>query len=152
MSLASLSAFLQQQGLPPGSQAAILSESGEVIASQPSHEHDVRGVIKNEISPTLQLLLAQGDVRNSRIFSVNDQDWYGSVINIHSMDNDYRLAIATPAEFLTAGASSISNRATLIASLLLLLSLPVIWVSSRKISPSTAQTAKRCGENQQFAF
>lgn len=134
VSLASLSAFLQQQGLPPGSQAAILSESGEVIASQPALEHDARGAIKAVVSPVLQPLLAQRDVKNSRIFSVDDRNWYGSVINIHSMGNDYQLAIATPAAFLTAGASSISNRATLIASLLLLLSLPVIWYFSRKIS------------------
>lgn len=134
VSLASLSAFLQQQGLPPGSQAAILSESGEVIATQPALEHNAQAVVKTDVSAVLQPLLAQGDAGKSRIFSVDDQDWYGSVINIHSMGNDYRLAIATPAEYLTAGASSISNRATLIASFLLLLSLPVIWYFSRKIS------------------
>jgi nitrate/nitrite-specific signal transduction histidine kinase len=42
--------------------------------------------------------------------------------------------IATPAAFLTADASAISDRSTLIAFLLLLLSLPVIWYFSRKIS------------------
>ncbi|MBF7994905.1 HD domain-containing phosphohydrolase [Rahnella laticis] len=131
VSLASLSAFLQQQGLPPGSQAAILSESGEVIASQPAQ---IRGNTGAGNLPVLQPLFTQDNAGNSRLFSVDNQDWYGAVINIHSMGNDYRLAIATPSAFLTADASAISNRSTLIAFLLLLLSLPVIWYFSRRIS------------------
>ncbi len=152
VSLASLSAFLQQQGLPPGSQAAILSESGEVIASQPTREFDNQGRVKAENLSVLVPLLNQGDARNSLIFSVNNEDWYGSVINIHSMGNDYRLAIATPATFLTANASSISNRSTLIAFLLLLLSLPVIWYFSRKISYPLLRLRKDAEEISKLRF
>lgn len=152
VSLASLSAFLQQQGLPPGSQAAILSESGEVIASQPTREFDNQGRVKAENLSVLVPLLNQGDARNSRIFSVNNKDWYGSVINIHSMGNDYRLAIATPATYLTANASSISNRSTLIAFLLLLLSLPVIWYFSRKISHPLLRLRKDAEEISKLRF
>lgn len=152
VSLASLSGFLQQQGLPPGSQAAILSESGEVIASQPTREFDNQGRVKDENLSVLLPLLTQGDASNSRIFTVNNQDWYGSVINIHSMENDYRLAIATPATFLTADASSISNRSTLIAFLLLLLSLPVIWYFSRKISHPLLRLRKDAEEISKLRF
>ena len=134
VSLASLSAFLLQQGLPPGSQAAILSESGEIIASDPEQKHANNGGLMAGNLPVLQPLLSQGNAGNSRLFRADNQDWYGSVINIRSMGNDYRLAIATPSAFLTANASAISNRSTLIAFLLLLLSLPVIWYFSRKIS------------------
>lgn len=151
VSLASLSAFLQQQGLPPGSQAAILSESGEVIASQPTPEHDNHGGLKMVILPVLKPLL-EGASGKSHIFSVENQEWYGAVINIHSMGKDYHLAIATPAVYLTAGASSISNRSTLIAFLLLLLSLPVIWYFSRKISHPLLRLRKDAEEISSLHF
>jgi hypothetical protein len=99
VSLALLSAFLQQQGLPPGSQAAILSESGEIIASLPTGEGGNNGGLKMDNLPVLQSLLAHDDARHSRIFTVGNEDWYGSVVNIHSSGNDYRLVIATPAAF-----------------------------------------------------
>ncbi|WP_437889552.1 HD domain-containing phosphohydrolase [Phytobacter sp. V91] len=152
VSLASLSEFLQQQGLPPGSQAAILSESGEVIASQPAPETGNQAAGTKAILPVLQPLLARADGQNSRLFSIDGQDWYGAVINIHSMGKDYRLAIATPSAYLTAGASSISNRATLIAFLLLLLSLPVIWYFSRKISNPLLRLRKDAEEISNLHF
>jgi hypothetical protein len=61
VSLALLSAFLQQQGLPPGSQAAILSESGEIIASLPTGEGGNNGGLKMDNLPVLQSLLAHDD-------------------------------------------------------------------------------------------
>lgn len=152
VSLSSLSAFLQQQGLPPGSQAAILSESGEVIASQPTLESDEQGRVKAENLSVLVPLLNQKDDRSSHIFSVNNEDWYGSVINIHSRGNNYWLAIATPATFLTANASLIRNRSTLIAFLLLLLSLPVIWYFSRKISHPLIRLRKDAEEISKLRF
>lgn len=152
VSFASLSAFLQQQGLPSGSLAAILSESGEVIASQPTQKIDNQGIVKAEKLSVLMPLLNKGDARNSQIFSVNNEDWYGSVINVHSMGNDYRLAIATPAAFVTANASSVSNRSTLIASLLLLFSLPAIWYFSRKISHPLRRLRKDAEEISKLHF
>lgn len=152
VSLALLSAFLQQQGLPPGSQAAILSESGEIIASLPTGEVGNNGGMKMDNLPVLQSLLAHDDARHSRIFTVGNEDWYGSVVNIHSSGNDYRLVIATPAAFLTADASAISDRSTLIAFLLLLLSLPVIWYFSRKISHPLLRLREDAEEISQLNF
>lgn len=152
VSLALLSAFLQQQGLPPGSQAAILSESGEIIASLPTGEGDNNSGLKMDNLPVLQSLLAHEDARHSRIFTVGNEDWYGSVVNIHSSGNDYRLVIATPAAFLTADASAISDRSTLIAFLLLLLSLPVIWYFSRKISHPLLRLREDAEEISQLNF
>ena len=152
VSLTLLSAFLQQQGLPPGSQAAILSESGEIIASLPTGEVGNNGGLKMENLPVLQSLLAHEDARRSRIFNVGNEDWYGSVVNIHSSGNDYRLVIATPAAFLTADASAISDRSTLIAFLLLLLSLPVIWYFSRKISHPLLRLREDAEEISQLNF
>lgn len=152
VSLASLSAFLQKQGLPPGSQAAILSESGEVIASQPTREAGNNGSLNMDNLPVLQSLLAHEDAGSSGIFNVANEDWYGSVVKIHSSGNDYQLAIATPATFLTADASAISHRSTLIAFLLLLLSLPVIWYFSRKISHPLLRLRKDAEEISQLNF
>jgi methyl-accepting chemotaxis protein len=152
VSLASLSAFLQKQGLPPGSQAAILSESGEVIASQPTREAGNNGSLNMDNLPVLQSLLAHENAGSSGIFNVANEDWYGSVVKIHSSGNDYQLAIATPATFLTADASAISHRSTLIAFLLLLLSLPVIWYFSRKISHPLLRLRKDAEEISQLNF
>lgn len=144
VSLASLSQFLLQQDLPPGSQAAIINFANEVIASQPELKNtgDTDQTRLNSIEriPVLHSLLNSrpdpvgAHSGNSRIFAAQDQNWYGSVIDINNDGNKYSLVIATPAVYLTADASSIRNRSTLIVSILLLLSLPIIWFFSLRIS------------------
>lgn len=136
VSLASLSQFLKQQGLPAGSQAAIVNASNEMIASQPPLNGGEKGFNQLERSPVLNTLsgLPAENAGKSRQFNVDGQDWYGSVVNIDNSGNHYRLIIAKPSALLTADANAIRNNATLIAFVLLLLSLPVVWYFSRRIS------------------
>lgn len=136
VSLASLSQFLKQQGLPTGSEAAIVNVAGEMIASQPPLNGGDTGFNQLERSPVLSTLsgLPAENAGKSRQFNVDGQEWYGSVVNIDNNGNHYRLIIATPSDLLTADANAIRNNATLIAFILLLLSLPVVWYFSRRIS------------------
>lgn len=144
VSLASLSQFLQRQDLPRGSQAAIINFAHEVIASQPvlKNAGDTDRSRRNSIDrlPVLGALLnshINPDANNtgeSSLFNAQEQNWFGSVVGINDHGNQYSLVIATPAAYLTAVANSIRNRSTLIACILLLLSLPVVWFFSRRIS------------------
>lgn len=136
VSLASLSQFLKQQGLPTGSQATIVNAGNEMIASQPPLSGGEKGFNQLERSPVLATLsgLSAENTGKSGVFSAEEQNWYGSVVNIDNSGNHYRLIIATPSAFLTADANAIRNNATLIAFILLLLSLPVVWYFSRRIS------------------
>lgn len=131
ISLASLSEFLQQQNLPIGSQAVIIDAKNDAIASLNS-----RGESQS-ISPVLVSLLglktsSTGATSQSHIFTSEQQEWYGSIIPIN--ENKYQLIIATPSSYLTANANQIRNNSTLIACALLLLTLPIIWFFSLRIS------------------
>ncbi|MEY4476478.1 MAG: hypothetical protein RL248_2245 [Pseudomonadota bacterium] len=159
VSLASLSQFLVRQNLPPGSQAIIINSHGEVIASLPKAKNSAN-LATNKLtldkeSPVLQVLLdsqsnlsAQNSAptpsntsrqrnaagSNSMMFEAQNQQWFGSVVDINNSGNKYQLVIATPAAYLTADANSIRNHSTLIASILLMLTLPIVWYFSLKIS------------------
>lgn len=133
ISLASLSLFLKQN-LPPDSQAAIINSSNETIASLPtpdSTEHD--GLNSIAQFPVLQTLLDPNN-GSSSLFTAQGQSWFGAVVELTGQSNGYQLVIATPAAYLTADANAIRNRSTLIAFALLLLSLPLVWYFSLRIS------------------
>ncbi|MFV8797798.1 HD domain-containing phosphohydrolase [Yersinia sp. LJYL362] len=144
VSLASLSQFLIRQNLPPGSQAIIINSRGEVIASLPKAQGNTANT--GEQIPVLQTLLntqensaesnnLKGNESNhSTLFEAQGKHWYGSIVDINNSGNKYQLVIATPASYLTADANSIRNHSTLIAFILLMLSLPLVWYFSRKIS------------------
>ncbi|CFR08073.1 putative chemotactic transducer-related protein [Yersinia kristensenii] len=147
VSLASLSQFLIRQNLPPGSQAIIINSRGEVIASLPKpQENTTNPTDTNKQIPVLQTLLnAQNnsaehnnltgnDNNHSIMFKAQDKRWFGSIVDVNNSGNKYQLVIATPANYLTADANSIRNYSTFIAFILLLLSLPLVWYFSRKIS------------------
>ncbi|WP_145555930.1 HD domain-containing phosphohydrolase [Yersinia canariae] len=144
VSLASLSQFLIRQNLPPGSQAIIINSRGEVIASLPKTKENTARVDNSEKQvPVLQTLLNTqdsrsnlegSDINRSILFEAQNKHWYGSVVDINNGDNKYQLVIATPASYLTADANSIRNHSTFIAFILLMLSLPLVWYFSRKIS------------------
>lgn len=144
VSLASLSQFLIRQNLPPGSQAIIINSRGEVIASLPKTKENTAPVDNSEKQvPVLQTLLNTqdsrsnlegSDINRSILFEAQNKRWYGSVVDINNGDNKYQLVIATPASYLTADANSIRNHSTFIAFILLMLSLPLVWYFSRKIS------------------
>ncbi|CNH35491.1 putative chemotactic transducer-related protein [Yersinia pekkanenii] len=143
VSLASLSQFLIRQNLPTESQAIIINSRGEVIASLPKSKENT--VIDKQF-PVLQVLLNSkknspvssniegSDTNRSIMFDAQNQHWYGSVVDINNSGNTYQLVIATPASYLTADANSIRNHSTFIAFILLMLSLPLVWYFSRKIS------------------
>lgn len=131
ISLASLSEFLQQQNLPIGSQAVIIDAKNDAIASLNSKGD------RKTLSPVLMSLLglktsSTEAASQSHIFTSEQQEWYGSIIPIN--ENGYQLIIATPSSYLTANANQIRNNSTLIACALLLLSLPIIWFFSLRIS------------------
>lgn len=147
VSLASLSQFLIRQNLPSGSQAIIINSRGEVIASLPKDKGNTTASAHTDKQiPVLQTLLnaqenstsgssPNGDNNNrSILFEAQNQSWYGSVVDINNSGNRYQLVIATPASYLTADANSIRNHSTFIAFILLMLSLPIVWYFSRKIS------------------
>ncbi|CQD51444.1 putative chemotactic transducer-related protein [Yersinia enterocolitica] len=147
VSLASLSQFLIRQNLPPGSQAIIINSHGEVIASLPKPKNSPVGPTHADKQiPVLQTLLdtqenslvsnnqQANNNGNSIMFEAQGKHWYGSIVDIDNSGNKYQLVIATPASYLTADANSIRNHSTLIAFILLILSLPLVWYFSRKIS------------------
>ncbi|AJJ34784.1 HAMP domain protein [Yersinia rochesterensis] len=143
VSLASLSQFLIRQNLPLGSQAIIINSRGEIIASLPNpQENTANPMDADKQISVLQTLLntqensAEYNIDNSRsiIFDAQDKRWYGSIVDINNSGNKYQLVIATPASYLTADANSIRHYSTFIAFILLLLSLPLVWYFSRKIS------------------
>lgn len=146
VSLASLSQFLVRQNLPPGSQAIIINSRGEVIASLPKIKASTTvSASADKQVPVLQALLnaqenstaannLDGNSGDSIMFEAQNQQWYGAVVDINNSGNKYQLVIATPASYLTADANSIRNHSTFIAFILLMLSLPIVWYFSRKIS------------------
>ncbi len=146
VSLASLSQFLVRQNLPPGSQAIIINSRGEVIASLPKiKESTTVSASADKQIPVLQALLnakenstaannLDDNSGDSIMFEAQNQQWYGAVVDINNNNNKYQLVIATPASYLTADANSIRNHSTFIAFILLMLSLPIVWYFSRKIS------------------
>ncbi|MGE4800031.1 HD domain-containing phosphohydrolase [Yersinia hibernica] len=147
VSLASLSQFLIRQNLPPGSQAIIINSLGEVIASLPKTKDNTAASVNMEKqTPVLQTLLntqesshnsnnLEGSGNNhSTLFEAQNKRWYGSIVDINNGSNKYQLVIATPASYLTADADSIRNHSTFIAFILLILSFPLVWYFSRKIS------------------
>ncbi len=136
VSLASLSQFLAQN-LPPSSQAAIINFANETIATLPPQKQNtadntdrLNSVAQN---PVLQTLL-DSHRGNSMLFTAGGQSWYGAVIRLNGHDNNYQLVIATPSAYLTADANAIRNRSTLVAFALLLISLPLVWYFSLRIS------------------
>ncbi|MFC0225707.1 HD domain-containing phosphohydrolase [Serratia aquatilis] len=136
VSLGSLSQFLQRN-IPPGSQAAIVNFANETIASVPQIKQNEAGKNnKIEQFPVLEKLLEAHQAGNasSSLFSAEGQGWYGSVVRLNDNGNKYQLVIATPSDYLTADANSIRNRSTLIAFTLLLVSLPLVWYFSLRIS------------------
>lgn len=142
VSLASLSLFLERN-LPPNSQAAVINLANEIIASlppltqlAPGSDEKLRNIAK---IPVLQTLLntRHNDNENdngSILFTAQDKSWYGSVIKLDESDNHYLLITSIPSAYLTADANAIRNRSTLIAFILLLISLPLIWYFSLHIS------------------
>ncbi|WP_145601428.1 HD domain-containing phosphohydrolase [Yersinia frederiksenii] len=146
VSLASLSRFLVRQNLPLDSQAIIINSHGEVIASLPKIKGATTiAATTDKQVPVLQSLLNAQQSRtaannpndnngNSIMFEAQNQQWYGAVVDINNNGNKYQLVIATPASYLTADANSIRNHSTFIAFILLMLSLPIVWYFSRKIS------------------
>lgn len=146
VSLASLSQFLVRQNLPLDSQAIIINSHGEVIASLPKIKGTTAiAATTDKQVPVLQSLLNAQESRtaannpndnngNSIMFEAQNQQWYGAVVDINNNGNKYQLVIATPASYLTADANSIRNHSTFIAFILLMLSLPIVWYFSRKIS------------------
>lgn len=146
VSLASLSQFLVRQNLPLDSQAIIINSHGEVIASLPKIKGATAiAATTDKQVPVLQSLLNAQESRtaannpndnngNSIMFEAQNQQWYGAVVDINNNGNKYQLVIATPASYLTADANSIRNHSTFIAFILLMLSLPIVWYFSRKIS------------------
>lgn len=146
VSLASLSQFLVRQNLPLDSQAIIINSHGEVIASLPKIKGATTiAATTDKQVPVLQSLLNAQQSRtaannpndnngNSIMFEAQNQQWYGAVVDINNNGNKYQLVIATPASYLTADANSIRNHSTFIAFILLMLSLPIVWYFSRKIS------------------
>ena len=133
VSLASLSLFLKQN-LPQGSQAAIINSASETIASLPAHnlkDHD--GLSSIAQFPVLQTLLTS-DNGNSNLFTAQGQSWFGAVVKLKGQSSGYQLVNATHSAYLTADANAIRNRSTLIAFALLLLSLPLVWYFSLRIS------------------
>ncbi|HHQ6581265.1 TPA: HD domain-containing phosphohydrolase [Serratia fonticola] len=133
VSLASLSLFLQQS-LPPDSQAAIINAANETIASLPAQNSKSQDGL-NSIAhiPVLQTLLdPHHDAGN--LFTAQGQSWFGAVVDLKGQSQGYQLVIATPSAYLTADANAIRNRSTLIAFALLLLSLPLVWYFSLRIS------------------
>lgn len=143
VSLASLSQFLVKQNLPPSSQAIIINSRGEVIASLPKPKgNPAETSHADNQPPVLQVLLDTQTGTNAQknsntgsiMFEAKNQQWFGSIVDINNNGNAYQLVIATPASYLTADANSIRNHATFIAFILLLLSLPIVWYFSRKIS------------------
>lgn len=131
ISLAALNQFLQQQNLPTGSHAMIIDAQNEVIANLPVLPS------RETLNPVLKTLLELNQTSPeksgiSRLFTSENKSWYGSVISID--ENKYQLVIATPADYLTINANQIRNNSTFITFILLLLSLPIIWFFSLKIS------------------
>ncbi|VTR44745.1 two-component sensor protein [Serratia fonticola] len=68
------------------------------------------------------------------LFTAQGQSWFGAVVDLKGQSQGYQLVIATPSAYLTADANAIRNRSTLIAFALLLLSLPLVWYFSLRIS------------------
>jgi HD-GYP domain-containing protein (c-di-GMP phosphodiesterase class II)/HAMP domain-containing protein len=133
VSLASLSLFLQQN-LPPGSQAAIINAAKETIASLPvQNPQGQDGLNSIAHMPVLQTLLDSPHGESS-LFTAQGRSWYGAVVELNGQSHGYQLVIATPSAYLTADANAIRNRSTLIAFALLLLSLPLVWYFSLRIS------------------
>ncbi len=133
VSLASLSLFLQQN-LPPGSQAAIINSANEAIASLPAQNpKSLDGLNSIAHIPVLQTLL-DPHYGASSLFTAQGQSWFGAVVDLKGQSQGYQLVIATPSAYLTADANAIRNRSTLIAFALLLLSLPLVWYFSLRIS------------------
>lgn len=130
VSLALLSQFLKQQGLPAGSQAEIVNFAHETIASQPP----LKGDRTPELNTLLDLSRTHSGSNQSVLFRAQNADWYGSVVNLVNNGNHYQLVIATPSASLMAGANAVRNTSTLVAFILLLLSLPVVWYFSLRIS------------------
>lgn len=144
VSLTSLSQFLKQQDLPVGSLAAIVNASGEMLASLPLLNDGETGFSHLERSPVLSTLsgITSEEAGKSIQFNVDDQSWYGSIVSMDSSGNHYRLIIATPSDLLTTDANAVRNNTTLIAFFLLLLSLPVIWYFSRRVSMPLIRLSK----------
>lgn len=138
VSLASLSLFLERN-LPPNSQAAVINSDNEIIASlppltqlAPGSDEQLRNIAK---IPVLQTLLNTRHSDNGSIlFTAQGKSWYGSVIKLDESDNHYLLITSIPSDYLTADANAIRNRSTLIAFILLLISLPLVWYFSLHIS------------------
>ncbi|TQI80935.1 cache domain-containing protein [Serratia fonticola] len=138
ISLASLSLFLKQN-LPPDSQAAIINTANQIIASQPPRAinggEELTAIAQH---PILQARLDSHNGNNtssSALFTAQGQRWYGAVIPLNGHDNHhYQLVIATPAAYLTTDADAIRNRSTQLAIALLLISLPLVWYFSLRIS------------------
>ncbi len=116
-----------------------------MIASLPKKKNEAaQSPITGKQVPILQALIDSpappADGRHTKghnssvIFEAQDQSWYGSIVDINNNGNQYQLVIATPAAYLTAEANAIRNRSTLIAFILLMLSLPIIWYFSLRIS------------------
>ncbi len=158
VSLTSLSEFMQEQLLPEGSKAIILSQHNDVIASLDPDDITITSETQSGVSrlhinnPVLSAL-----IRKTELFMLDDnvfltdhanittsfyvtqsdgskQRWYGSLISINHLNEHYRLAITTPYDNLTADVNVVDNQSQSVTLILLFLSLPIIWLFSLKIS------------------
>lgn len=171
LSLNSLSQFMHQQNLPSNSQAIIISQWDDVIASldpkditDTTHHIEEGGQrilhIKNTVLSTLMNKWNELKSRNDSVpsdgtgilFYAGQQRWYGSVLSMNNENNHFQLAIATQYSDLTAYADRISNQSTLVTAILLLLCIPIVWIFSLKISHPLIKLRKDADAISNFYF
>lgn len=140
VSLSSLSEFLTRQALPPGSQAMVSNAAHEIIARLPLPGSKA-GEKESAVLTTLLGQHVAGQSTTS-VFHAAGEEWHGAVLSIDHGNNSFQLVFATPSVYLTAAADSLRNSSTLIAFALLLLSLPLVWLFSLKISRPLVELRK----------
>ena len=159
---------LTRQKITPGTQIALLSSTGLVIAHESisklveNHtEGDVRPRLKRlgelaspvlaQIEPILKNIGPKESY--SRVLSINDANWHIFINPIERAGSaSLHLLIAIPEQELLATAFKLRTTAALLTLGILLLAIPLTWFTARRIAGSLQKLGKEAESIRHFEF
>jgi HAMP domain-containing protein len=158
--LTRISETLAKARMTPSSQLAIFNADNHVIAySDPLKlaAMDAAGALKPlrfaELSPVLAAVAANPQsFSSSRMHEAGDRDWLVKVAPLTQGAAAERLAIAVPRDELLTRANELLERGAWLTLLLILLALPVTWLTSRRVAGNLRALTDQAEAVQRFDF
>ncbi|MDI9246027.1 HD domain-containing phosphohydrolase [Marinobacter sp. CHS3-4] len=149
VTITDLNGQLENLRQTPGTEIAILSDRGDLLA----HTGSVNGQPAPILAELLERTRSSQSTSDTRYFEVEDRQWWGETEPLYSLDQkDHLIAVAIPSDELLADVWATLKQQTVLASAIALILLGTGWILGRQLGRPLELLADRVGALSKFQF